>query len=72
MKEIYMLAGVGVGMIAGIMLYKYCDGAKKIVDQTEKTLMKKAKKMEKQAERGMEKVEEKVNEVAKKITKKLK
>lgn len=60
MKEIYMLAGVGVGMVAGIMLYKYCDSAKKFVDNTEKQIVKKAEKMEKDAEKKIEDVEKKV------------
>lgn len=60
MKEIYMLAGIGVGMVAGIMLYKYCDSAKKFVDKTEKEVMKKADKIEKDAEKKIEDVEKKV------------
>ena len=60
MKEIYMLAGVGVGMLAGIMLYKYCDGAKKLVDGTEKKLMQKASQMEEGAEKKIQDVEKKV------------
>lgn len=47
MKEIYMLAGVGVGMIAGVMLYKYCDNAKKVIDNTEKMITKEAEKVQK-------------------------
>jgi len=46
MKEIYMLAGVGVGMLAGVMLYKYCDNAKKVVDNTEKKIMTAAQDIE--------------------------
>lgn len=45
MKEIYMLAGVGVGMIAGVMLYKHCSSAKKVVDNAEKTITKEAGKI---------------------------
>ena len=60
MKEIYMLAGIGVGMVAGIMLYKYCDGAKKFVDKTEKEVMKKANEMEKGAEKKIQDAEKKV------------
>ena len=45
MKEIYMLAGVGVGMLAGVALYKYCDSAKKAVDNAEKVLTKEAGKI---------------------------
>lgn len=45
MKEIYMLAGVGVGMIAGVMLYKHCNCAKKVIDNAEKTLTKEAGKI---------------------------
>lgn len=67
MKEIYMLAGVGVGMIAGIMLYKYNENAKKFVDNTEKQVLKKAEKMEKGAEQKIEDVKGKVK---KKLNKK--
>lgn len=45
MKEIYMLAGVGVGMLAGVALYKYCDCAKKAVDNAEKVITKEAGKI---------------------------
>ena len=69
MKEIYMLAGIGVGMIAGVMLYKYCDGAKKFVDSTEKELMKKADKFEKDAETKIENAEKKVEQIKEKAKK---
>lgn len=71
MKEVYMLAGIGVGMLAGIMLYKYCDGAKKLVDNTEKELMKKADKMEQGAEKKIEEAENKVKALKQKARKKL-
>lgn len=45
MKEIYMLAGVGVGMVVGVMLYKHCNCAKKVVDTAEKTISKEAGKI---------------------------
>ena len=64
MKEIYMLAGVGLGMVAGVMLYKYCDSAKKFVDKTETKVMKKADQMEKE-------VEKKIGDAEKKAKKKL-
>lgn len=55
MKEIYMLAGVGVGMIAGVMLYKYCDNAKKVVDNTEKKIISSAQSIEKDLSKKMDK-----------------
>lgn len=45
MKEIYMLAGIGVGMLAGVMLYKHCDCAKKVVDTAEDSITKEADKI---------------------------
>ena len=55
MKEIYMLAGVGLGMVAGVMLYKYCDNAKKIVDNTEKKIISSAQSIEKDLSKKMDK-----------------
>lgn len=62
MKEIMMLVGFGMGVVTGAMLYKYSQGMKKVVDQTEKKVVKEAKKAEKQAEKGMENLEKKVKE----------
>jgi len=66
MKEIYMLAGIGVGMVAGIMLYKYCDSAKKVIDSTEQKVMKKADKLEKEAEKKMEDIKKDIKSKSKK------
>ena len=55
MKEIYMLAGVGLGMIAGVMLYKYCDDAKKVVDNTEKKIISSAQSIEKDLSKKIDK-----------------
>ncbi len=59
MKEIYMLAGLGLGVIAGIMLYRYCDGTEKVVAKTEKAVIKEAEKMEKQAKETINKLNKK-------------
>ena len=55
MKEIYMLAGVGLGMVAGVMLYKYCDEAKKVVDNTEKKIISSAQSIEKDLSKKIDK-----------------
>lgn len=65
MKEIYMLAGIGVGMVAGIMLYKYCDSAKKVVDNTEKKIMKKADEMEKDTKKKIDGVKKNIKKKTK-------
>ena len=59
MKELYMFAGIGVGMLAGVMLYKYCDSARKIIDSTEKEIIKEVDKIEKDAENKVEEIKEK-------------
>ena len=65
MKEIYMLAGIGVGMIAGIALYKHCNEAKKAVDKAEKQIMKEADKVEKKIETQIDKISSKAKKMLK-------
>ena len=44
MKEAMMLLGFSMGLVTGALLYKYSQGAKKIVDQGEKKVMKEVEK----------------------------
>lgn len=46
MKE-GLLCGVALGMVAGIMLYKYNDKAKEIVNKGEKAIKNELKKVAK-------------------------
>ena len=59
MKEIYMLAGIGLGMVAGIALYKHSTEAKKVIDKAEKKIMNEADKMEKQIENQIDEIGDK-------------
>ena len=38
MKEIWMVMGFGAGIVAGALLYKHCDDAKKLVNKGEKAV----------------------------------
>ena len=38
MKEIWMVMGFGAGLVAGALLYKHCDDAKKLVNKGEKAV----------------------------------
>ena len=38
MKEIWMVIGFGAGLVAGALLYKHCDDAKKLVNNGEKAV----------------------------------
>ncbi len=38
MKEVFMIVGFGAGLITGMLLYKHCDDAKKIVNKGEKAV----------------------------------
>ena len=40
MKEIWMIMGFGAGLVAGALLYKHCDDAKKLVNKGEKAVKK--------------------------------
>ncbi|MBQ8908705.1 MAG: hypothetical protein IJY90_00230 [Clostridia bacterium] len=60
MNDIKCLLALGAGMIAGAMLYKYSNCAKKIVDQGEKKVMQEVDSIEKQAKQSMEKAEKKM------------
>lgn len=71
MKDLFMLAGFGLGLITGAMLYKYSKETKKTVDCAEKKVMQEAEMMGKKAEKGMEKLEEGIKKGTKKIQKKM-
>lgn len=71
MKDIFMLAGFGIGLITGAMLYKYSKETQKTIDKAEKVVMKEADMMSKKAEEGMEKLEEGIKKGAQKIKKKM-
>ena len=72
MKDVMMLLGFSMGLLTGALLYKYSQGTKDLIDQSEKKIMKGAKKMEKKAEEGMEQLEKKVKEGAQKVEDKIK
>ncbi len=38
MKEVWMIMGFGAGLVAGALLYKHCDDAKKLVNKGEKAV----------------------------------
>ena len=72
MKDVMMLLGFSMGLLTGELLYKYSQGAKDLIEQGEKKVVKEAKKMEKKAEQGMEEMEKKVKHGVKNIEKKMK
>ncbi len=47
MKEIYMILGFGAGLVAGALLYKHCDDAKKLVNKGEKAVKEEANNLKK-------------------------
>ena len=64
MKEIWMVMGFGAGLVAGALLYKHCEDAKKLVNKGEKavkqevenlkeTVKTEAKKAKKQLQKPM-------------------
>lgn len=65
MKEAMMLFGFGVGLVSGALLYKYCQGAKKLVDKGEKTVMEEAQKMEQKVGEAIKQAETKMKQKAK-------
>ena len=71
MKDLFMLAGFGLGLITGAMLYKYSKETKKAVDNGEKKVMQEAEMLSKKAEKGVEKLEEGIKKGTKKIQKKM-
>ena len=44
MKETVMLLGFGMGLVAGALLYKYCEPCKEAVNKGEKAVMKEVEK----------------------------
>ncbi|MBE7073961.1 MAG: hypothetical protein E7379_02610 [Clostridiales bacterium] len=67
MKETMMMLGFGMGLITGAMLYKYCQGAKKLVDKGEEAVIGKVEEIEKQASNAIKKAEVKMQEKQEKV-----
>ena len=65
MKEAAMLFGFGMGLITGALLYKYHMGAKKLVDNGEKTLINKVEQMGQKAGDAIADAKEKMQEKSK-------
>ncbi len=55
MKDVCMLLGFGVGLVTGVMLYKYSAGAKKAVDEGEKALVKEIEKADQKVKKAIQK-----------------
>ncbi len=62
MKDIYMLLGFGMGLVTGVLLYKYSQSTQKTVDKAEKTVvqeidkaMEKTKKATDKAQKAIKK-----------------
>ena len=72
MKDVMMLLGFSMGLLTGALLYKYSQGAKDVIDQGEKKLVKSVKKMEQKAEESMQDLEKKVKDGVKNIENKMK
>ena len=45
MKEIWMVVGFGAGLVAGALLYKHCEDAKKLVNKGGKAVKKEVENM---------------------------
>lgn len=59
MKDFVMLMGFGVGLVTGMILYKYSSCTKQAFDKGEKAIVDGAEKLEQKAKGQMKKVEEK-------------
>ena len=67
MKDLFLLAGFGMGLITGAMLYKYSQETRKAVNNGEKTIMKEAEKMGQKAEKSVKKLGNKAEQNVKKL-----
>ena len=72
MKDVMMLLGFSMGLLTGALLYKYSQGAKEVIDQGEKKVMKEVDKMASKTEKVINKAEKKLKEGADKLEKKMK
>ncbi len=72
MKDVMMLLGFSMGLLTGALLYKYSQGAKEVIDQGEKKVMKEVDKMASKTEKAINKAEKKIKEGADKLEKKMK
>ena len=62
MKEIWMVMGFGAGLVAGALLYKHCEDAKKLVNKGEKAVKQETVKTEaKKAKKQMTKPQKQTN-----------
>ncbi len=54
MKELYMLVGLGAGMVTGALLYKHSQDAKKLVNKGESAVKQGMDNLKKSIENGQE------------------
>ena len=57
MKEVHMLLGFGIGLVTGVLLYKYSTGTKKTVDKAEKAVAKEVDMVAEKAKKATEKAQ---------------
>ncbi len=63
MKEIHMLLGFGIGLVTGVLLYKYSTGTKKTVDKAEKAVAKEVDMMADKAKKATDKAQKSIKKV---------
>lgn len=59
MKDFMMLMGFGVGLVTGMLLYKYSPCTKQAFNKSEKAVVESVEKLEQKAKGQMKKVAEK-------------
>lgn len=59
MKEIWMVMGFGAGLVAGALLYKHCDDAKKLVNKGEKAVKNEVENLKESVKSETKKVQSK-------------
>jgi len=60
MKDVCMLLGFGMGLVTGVLLYKYSEGTKKTVDKAEKAVAKEVDMVAEKAKKATEKAQKTV------------
>lgn len=60
MKEIWMVMGFGAGLVAGALLYKHCDDAKKLVNKGEKAVKTEVENLKQSVKTEAKKAEKKI------------
>ena len=63
MKEVHMLLGFGIGLVTGVLLYKYSTGTKKTVDKAEKAVAKEVDMMADKAKKATDKAQKSIKKV---------